>query len=193
MYLLAITSVVSLAMVIDRGIALRWRRVIPLAVEREVERCGEEDVLREICHRRPSTASRLLLAILDRRDRPRRESVDALQTRARKEVSRLEKGLVIVEVIVGVAPLLGLVGTIFGLMVLFENFGAVTGMDNAGLARGIAIALNTTLLGLLIAIFSLVAWSYYNRKVESLSIELETLCDSLLQRLHSRPDEGEDR
>ena len=56
--------------------------------------------------------------------------------------------------------------------------------DNAGLAKGIAIALNTTLTGLLIAIPSLIAWSYYNKKVEMLAVEMETICDDLLRRYY---------
>ena len=98
------------------------------------------------------------------------------------EVARLERGLVILEIIVGIGPLLGLVGTIYGLITLFG------GMDHAGmsdsntLARGISIALNATLMGLLTAIPSLVAWSYYNKKVETLAVEMETLCDEFLRR-----------
>jgi biopolymer transport protein ExbB len=57
--------------------------------------------------------------------------------------------------------------------------------DNAVLAAGIAIALNTTLMGLLIAIPSLVAWSYYNKKVQTLTVEMETLCDEFLRRYYS--------
>ena len=53
------------------------------------------------------------------------------------------------------------------------------------LAAGIAIALNTTLMGLLIAIPSLIAWSYYNKKVETLTVEMETLCDEFLRRYYS--------
>ena len=118
----------------------------------------------------------------DHLDRPREENVDAIQTRARHEVLRLERGLVVLEVVVGVAPLLGLVGTIHGLITLFGDLGSVGLGDNAALARGIAIALNTTLAGLLIAIPSLVAWSYYTRKVETFAVEMETLCDEFLRR-----------
>jgi biopolymer transport protein ExbB len=60
--------------------------------------------------------------------------------------------------------------------------GAAGLAENAVLAKGIAIALNTTLMGLLIAIPSLVAWSYYTKKVETLAVEMETLCDEFLRR-----------
>jgi hypothetical protein len=67
-------------------------------------------------------------------------------------------------------------------------------MDPAGMqehgkfAQGISLALNATLLGLLIAIPALVAWSYYSKKVETLSVEMESLCDEFLRK-HYRQDE----
>jgi biopolymer transport protein ExbB len=81
--------------------------------------------------------------------------------------------------------LLGLVGTIHGLIRLFGDLGRSGLQDNSVLASGIAIALNTTLMGLLIAIPSLIAWSYYNKKVENLTVEMETLCDEFLRRYYS--------
>ena len=77
----------------------------------------------------------------------------------------MERRLVILEIVVGVAPLLGLLGTIYGLIELFGGLAEAGLGDNSALARGIALALYSTLLGLLTAIPSLVAWSYYNRKV----------------------------
>jgi biopolymer transport protein ExbB len=118
----------------------------------------------------------------DRLDWPQEENVDALQTRARHEIVRLERGLVVLEIIVGIAPLLGLVGTILGMMTAFGDVGQATQIDAAKLAQGISLILRATLVGLLIAIPSLVAWSYYSKKVEMLAVEMETLCDEFLRR-----------
>src|SRR6185436_17037080 len=100
------------------------------------------------------------------------------------EVLQLERDLVMLEIVVGIAPLLGLVGTIHGLITLFGDLSRAGLGDNAAMARGIAIALNTTLAGLLIAIPSLVAWSYDNKKVERLAVEMESLCDEFLRRFY---------
>ena len=100
-------------------------------------------------------------------------------------------GVVVLEVVVGIAPLLGLVGTIHGLITLFGDLGSTGLADNSVLARGIAIALNTTLMGLLIAIPSLVAWSYYTKKVETLAVEMETLCDEFLRRQYRATGKGQ--
>lgn len=188
MWLLLFASVTSLALAIERALALRWRRVIPPPVEDAVEQCDSEHgllKLQSVCEANPSAISRLLLWSIDRLHWPRAETVDALQTRARKEVAALERGLVVLEVIVGSAPLLGLVGTLHGLIVLFGDFGEASLANNAALAKGISIALNTTLTGLLIAIPSLIVWSYFNKKVETLTIEMEAVCDLLLQRVYA--------
>src|SRR5512141_1181359 len=124
--LLIITSVVGVTFVIERAFALRWRRVLPPEVEAAVQSCqsaGDVPMLRRVCQQHASPMSRLLLSAADHLDWPRAENVDALQTRARQEITRLERGLVVLEIIVGIAPLLGLVGTIAGMMVLFANIG----------------------------------------------------------------------
>ncbi len=197
MGLLLAASVVSLAFIIERTVALRWQRVIPKAVEDAVEGCRtaeEAEALQRLCKWEDSPAARLLLLVINRRHWPKAENADALQTCARKEIAGLERGLAMIEVIVGVAPLLGLAGTLHGLIALFGDFSEASSGDNAVLAKGISIVLNTTLTGLLIAIPSLIAWSYFTRKVEALSIEMETLCDLLLQRFYapesSRPAAG---
>jgi biopolymer transport protein ExbB len=188
MIFLLATSVVALTFIIERGLALRWGKVIPPEVEDAVNKChAPEDLtdLRQVCQVRQSSFSRLLLTAHDHLHRPRQENADAIETRARHEVLQLERGLVVLEIVVGIAPLLGLVGTIHGLIRLFGDLGRSGLADNSVLAAGIAIALNTTLTGLLIAIPSLVAWSYYNKKVETLTVEMETLCDEFLRRYYS--------
>jgi biopolymer transport protein ExbB len=183
--LLFVTSVIGLAFIVERGLALRWRRVVPSAVEAAVASCqAPEDVpmLRRVCEQHKSPTSRLLLLAAEHLDWPKAEALDAIQTRARQEMARLERGLVVLEIIVGIAPLLGLVGTILGMMTAFGNVGNAGQIDPAKLALGISLILRATLFGLLIAIPSLVFWSYYSKKVESIAIEMESLCDEFLRR-----------
>ncbi|HYG22776.1 MAG TPA: MotA/TolQ/ExbB proton channel family protein [Verrucomicrobiae bacterium] len=183
--LLIATSVVGLAFIVERGIALRWNKVVPPAVAAAVESCqAPEDVpmLKRVCQQHDSPLSRLLLVAAQHLDWPKAESVDALQTRARREIVKLERGLVVLEVIVGIAPLLGLVGTILGMMTVFGDVGQAGLNDAARLAHGIAVILHATLIGLLIAIPALVFWSYYTKKIEILAVEMETLCDEFVRR-----------
>ena len=183
--LLFVTSVIGLAFIVERGLALRWRRVVPSAVEAAVASCqAPEDVpmLRRVCEQHKSPTSRLLLLAAEHLDWPKAEALDAIQTRARQEMARLERGLVVLEIIVGIAPLLGLVGTILGMMTAFGNVGEAGQIDPTTLAKGISLILRATLFGLLIAIPSLIFWSYYTKKVESVAVEMESLCDEFLQR-----------
>ena len=183
--LLFVTSVVGLTFIVERGLALRWRRVVPSEIEAAVESCqaaGDVPMLKRVCQQHKSPISRLLLLAAEHLDWPKTEALDAIQTRARSEIARLERGLVVLEIIVGIAPLLGLVGTILGMMTAFGNVGKAGQIDPAELAKGISLILRATLFGLLIAIPSLVFWSYYTKKVESIAVEMESLCEEFLRR-----------
>jgi biopolymer transport protein ExbB len=189
--LLILTSIVGLTFIVERGLALRRKRVVPPSVEAAVDSCQTpEDVamLKRVCEQHPSPMSRLLLTGAEHLHWAKADNVDAIQTRARHEVVKLERGLVVLEIIVGIAPLLGLVGTIVGMMTLFGDLGQQGLNDAAKLAKGIALILNATLMGLLIAIPSLIFWSYYTKKVETLAVEMETLCDGFVRRQYRAND-----
>jgi biopolymer transport protein ExbB len=190
MLIMALTSVVGLTFIVERGIILRWGRVIPPDVEKAVEACRssfDRPAVHAACEQHPSPLSRLLLTAEQNRDLPKEENENSLQTRARHEISRLERGLVVLEIVVGIAPLMGLVGTIYGMMTLFAGLGESGLGDNAVLARGISYILRFTMMGLLIAIPSLIAWSYYSKKVEMLAVEMENICSEFLRRLYHAP------
>jgi biopolymer transport protein ExbB len=183
--ILILTSVIALTFIVERGLALRWNKVIPPAVRHAVEfyhSANDATQLRHVCEQHPSTCSRLLAFATQHIDWPRNENAALLETRARHEVSRLERGLVVLEITVGIAPLMGLVGTIYGLIGLFGSLNATAAVDNGQFAQGISLALYATLMGLLIAIPALIAWSYYSKKVENLTVEMESICDEFLRK-----------
>src|SRR6266511_3800048 len=185
MFLLVPTSIVGLAFIIERGLALRWKKIIPPEVEKALEVCRTKEdlgMLHGICQQQPSALGRLLLVAVEHLNWPKGENADAIQTRARHEIAQMERGLVVLEIIVGIAPLMGLVGTIYGLITLFGNMDAGAAADSSKFAQGISLALNATLMGLLIAIPALIAWSYYSRKVESFAVRMEAICDEFLRK-----------
>jgi len=186
--LLGFTSVVGVAFIVERWWTLRWARVVPPDIATALLKCRtREDVQKivRLCELRPSPLSRLIQLAAERLDWPRADNVDALQTAARNEIVRLERGLVVLEIIVGIAPLLGLVGTIAGMMTVFSDVGQTGLNDAAKLAAGIALILRATLMGLLIAIPALVAWSYFSKKVEVIAVEMEALCDDFIRRQYT--------
>src|SRR5271170_2967926 len=123
---LLLASVIGLTFIVERGLALRAVKVIPTAVEGALETFRTADdlpMLRRICQQHPSTLSRLLLLADKHRHWSKEENSIGLETNARQEISKLERGLVVLEIIVGAAPLLGLFGTVCGLIAIFANLG----------------------------------------------------------------------
>src|ERR1700720_3712812 len=130
-----------------------------------------------------SSLARITRVALQHLRGPRSENVEVVQTRARHEMVRLEKGLIVLEVIVGIAPLLGLFLPVSGLVSVFSHLGLSSGAaDTRQIALGIAEALNPTVFGLSIAVPTLVAFSYFSKKVEVMSVEMETLVVELITK-----------
>jgi biopolymer transport protein ExbB len=188
MWPLLVCSMVATTMIILRSFALREKMVLPLAVESEIERLvpgANPDRLLRIVQEDPSPLARIAKVALQHLRWPRSENVEAVQTRARHEMVRLEKGLIVLEVITGIAPLLGLIGAVSGLVHVFSHLGLSSGAaDTRQIALGIAEALNATVFGLSIAVPTLIAFSYFSKKVEVMSVEMETLVVDLINKCY---------
>src|SRR3954471_3045721 len=188
MWPLLVCSIVSLTVIILRTLALREKNVLPLTIESEMERlapgANPERLFRIVQHDSSSLA-RIVRVALGHLRWPRSENVEAVQTRARYEMVRLERGLVVLEVIIGIAPLIGLIGTVSGLIHVFANLGLSAGAADAKrIALGISEALSCTIFGLGIAVPSLIAFVYFSKKVEVMSVEMESLVTDLLSKCY---------
>ena len=183
--LLGLTSVISVTFIIERGWALRRSIILPQplvdSLDRSHTRADVNTVLRFAEHHKETPLARLTTTAVEHLEWAKPDNVEALQSRARHEVSKMERGLVVLEIITGVAPLLGLVGTVVGLIDIFGIM-AEGQTEASAFAQGISTALWATLSGLSIAIPSLVAWSIYNKRVETFAIEMETQLDAFLRR-----------
>ena len=183
-------SVISVTVIVLRGLALRRDIVMPPIIEREVEAIepGDEDAanrLARIVRHDRSTLARIIHVGLHHLNWPKSENMEAVQTRARHEIVRMESGIFVLEVIVGIAPLLGLLGAVSGLISVFAAFGGdAAAQDPHGIAKGISEALSTTIVGLAVAIPSLIAYSYLTKKVETMAAEMESLVADLLAKCY---------
>ncbi len=188
MWPLLACSIAAVTTIILRSFALREKNVLPLVIESEMERLvpgASAERLARIVHHDPSSLARIVRVALQHLRWPRSENVEAVQTRARHEMVRLEKGLVVLEVVVGIAPLIGLIGTVSGLIHVFAGLGLSAGAsDTKQIARGISEALSTTIFGLGIAVPALVAFVYFSKKVEVMSVEMESLVTDLLSKCY---------
>ena len=185
---LALCSFVALTIVLLRIFALRRESVLPRVVENEIERFqpgGSAEQLARLVGDDPTALSTLTRVALGHLRVSRAENTEAVQTAARREIMRLEGGLSVLELIVGISPLLGLLGAISGLVHVFSGLGAGNNTQNtAGVAVGIAEALNTTIFGLAIAIPTLIAYTYFTKRVEIMSVEMESLMADLLSKCY---------
>jgi biopolymer transport protein ExbB len=188
---LLVCSVVSVAVIILRALALRRDTVIPPLIEKEIEEIqpadDDEAVIRlsRLVRGDESSLGRIVQVGLKHLQWPKSENVEAVQTKARHEIVRLESGLFILEVVVGVAPLLGLLGAVSGLVTVFATLGGSAAVsDPRGIAKGISEALTTTVVGIGIAIPSLIAYSYFTKKIETMAAEMESLVADLLAKFY---------
>lgn len=166
---------------------LRRERVAPKEIIdaiRALKAGGNTETLVRLCVRNDSPLARLVNSSLEHSSLPRAENVEVLQTLARTEVARLERGIVYLEIFVGASPLLGLVGTVSGLITIF----AAVGTENADpgkISAGIAEALHTTVLGIGTAIVMLFPFTFFSKKVDVLAVELEEYSMLLLKKLYT--------
>jgi biopolymer transport protein ExbB len=186
---LIICSVISLTVILERGFALMRNKIIDfdLADSIHVLRHGQKpETIERLTSNESTVLARLVRSCLRNQPWSKFENTEALQTKARAEISKLERGLVILEIMVGIGPLLGLLGTVMGLITIFGNVGDQSvATQGIKIAAGIAEALNTTVAGLCVAIPSMIAFSIYTRRVEGFAVELESICVDLLGKLYT--------
>jgi biopolymer transport protein ExbB len=183
MGILLVVSIAAGTVIFLRGTALREKSIIPPALAAEIESLqpGDDlDKLERLIARYPSSLGRVLSILIRHLGWSRAEAVEAVQTKARHEVARLESGLIILEITTGIAPLLGLLGTLSGLVGIFAGIGT----DPVAVARGIAEALNTTIVGLAVAVPSLITYNYFQRRIEVMAVEMESLVADLVVKCY---------
>ncbi len=193
MFLLLGCSVLALAVIIEKAISLRKNNVLRPEIIQTIEAIrGHEDIPFAIskCEVIPGPFSNLLKRILANIHLPREEKLFEIQAAGRQEITMLEKRLWILEVIYAIAPLLGLLGTVMGL----ENiFGVISelGLGHAkAFSGGLAVAIRNTAVGLFVAIPSLIAYSYFDKKVDAFALEMEEYALNLVNKLHASPPAG---
>jgi len=183
---IAACSVLAVWVIVDRAFHLRRSRVMEpeiVAVIDALEEPGDIPLARSICDKHPGPFAAIVRVALDHRDRPREELRELIEDQGRQEVAALERGLGLLETVAAIAPLLGLLGTVFGMIQVFE----VVSMQGVGQAQnlsgGIAQALITTATGLSIGIPALVAYNYFIGKAERLVLDMEAQTNRLVQKI----------
>lgn len=183
---LLICSVLSLAIIIEKLITLRKKKVIVPEVKSVVENIeSEEDIplALSVCKKHKSVLSNLIILVLKHKGTSYSQMREELSDSGRQEIRSLERGLGILETIAAVAPVLGLLGTVVGMIKVFSVI-SVQGVGEASaLSGGISEALITTAVGLSVGIPALIFFNYFASKAEELILDIENISNELLKKI----------
>jgi biopolymer transport protein ExbB len=177
MILLGGCSLIAVGAIVFKLLTLRTAGVIP-------HKLGERVALGEIGESELATSNSVLARLclrsneLEKREMTAQERRSTIEALAREEVVTLQSGLPVLEIVVTIAPLLGILGTASGLELVFSNFADANSQE--AVADGIGRALGTTIVGLAIAVPSVIALVSFGRKIERLSARLEVLLEAHL-------------
>ncbi|MEX0935899.1 MAG: MotA/TolQ/ExbB proton channel family protein [Gemmatimonadota bacterium] len=196
MYALVICSLVALGVVIAKAYTLWVAHKDTDRILEEVEelsRAGRIDEAIQRCTETPGPTSAILLVGL-RRIREGRiteaELEQAIDTTGTIELGFLERGLVILATIANVAPLMGFLGTVAGMIMAFSSIEAAGDVDATLVAGGIKVALLTTAAGLLIAVPTNIGYNFFVTRIDKLIVDMEQGTQQLLNLVWDLENEG---
>ncbi len=185
-WLLIITSVIAVAVIAERLIFLRNKKIAPpRLLDETVQELKQRGVSDAMLSRlaENSLLGRVFAAALKNAKSSPEVMKDSIEEAGRAAAHELERFLTTLGTVASISPLLGLFGTVVGMI---EIFGAQTAVGNtpAILAHGISVALYNTAYGLIVAVPSMIFYRHFRAKVVSLVIEMEQQAIKLVEIVH---------
>lgn len=191
MHPILLCSIVAVAIFMERLWSLRRKRVIPESLIPKVERLIKEEKFSDavaVCKADESSMARIIIAALKNAGKKREHLKETMQEIGGREANYLEKYLEALATIASISTLLGLLGTISGMIQIFAVISRETSVNPATLAGGISEALNTTAFGLVVAIPATVFYKYLMGKAEGMIIEMEEYATHIVEILKGREE-----
>ena len=186
---ITLASLVGMAVLIERIFVLRQGRIIvPEIAEAVMTLSASQDlsVAYAICERKPGPFANVVRAGLDHADNDWTVIRDVLEEAGRQEATILSRRLGVLETVAAVSPLLGLLGTVLGMIRVFATI-SLAGLGNPEtLSSGISEAMVTTAAGLIIGIPALVAYNWLNGRADRIIFDLEFYSSKVLDTLRRR-------
>lgn len=187
MLFIVLCSMAAVTVMISAWLRLRDHLVLPAPVASQLRSLpqyaqkGDIKPLQEFLEKDPSLLASLGALAISGTFSSRQECVETITARAKEDLHHLERGVSILEVMVTVAPLLGLLGTTAGLVGMFSAFGSDAGPDTATIAKEIGVALRCTIAGLFVAVPSVLAHTYFVRRLDNIAVRLESILHETIQ------------
>jgi len=196
MWAILFCSVIALAVVIDRFLVLRRAKInVPAFMVRVRGFIKNKDMsgAASYCMQEKSPIANMVRKGLRKFGMGHARVKEAIENAGRQEVSKLEKGLSVLATIAGVAPLLGFLGTVTGMIQAFMTIEDLAGAANpTDLAGGIWEALITTAFGLIVGIPALAFYNYFLNSVKRFVADMETVANDVVDTMQDVPGETVD-
>jgi biopolymer transport protein ExbB len=183
---IGLCSVVALATFLERLWALRTGKVIPQAFAAEFVELGRQERWGDamaLCRKWNVAAARVLEVALEVRGQSRTVIKERIEEVGRREAAEMERNVPVLGTIASISPLLGLLGTVGGMILTFQVISEEGSANVGSLAEGISQALITTFAGLSVGIPAVVANRFVLSRVDALLLDLEELSLSVLESL----------
>lgn len=190
---IGLASVIALAALIERLVALRRSRVVPRVFGVEIVELIRQDRLPDaltLCRKSDTAISRVIEAALLARGQSRPEIKERLEEVGRREAAELERYSQVIGTVASVAPLLGLLGTVWGMILTFQVIQDQGLGQVASLAGGISQALITTMAGLSAGIPALIAYRWVLSRADDLALDMEEVSLQVLDLITAAPPAG---
>ncbi|MCU0290107.1 MAG: MotA/TolQ/ExbB proton channel family protein [Acidobacteria bacterium] len=188
MYPLLLCSIIAVAVIIEKLLSLRRTKVIVpevVGVLNNIKESTDMGLALAICEKHKGPFANIIRHGLENYNLPREALKESLNDQGRQEVHKLEKGLVFLETIGAIAPLLGLLGTVTGILRVFNVISVMGVGQPTQLAGGISEALITTIAGLFIGIPAVFMYNFFANKAEGLILEIEKYSVVLVNKVTS--------
>ena len=185
---LGLCVVIGILVIIWKFFSLMAKSTSTRKILREVDELlvsQRIDEALELTRESNSPAANILYAGLERHEEGTDRVMKAIENQGLIELSKLERGLVILATLTNIGPLLGFLGTVIGMIIAFQSIEAAGEVEATLVAGGIKVALLTTAAGLTIAIPVSIAHNYFVSRIDSLVIDMEESAQKMIDALHA--------
>jgi biopolymer transport protein ExbB len=186
MYPLLLASIIGVTIIIERLFNLRKKKILVPEIVAVLDKINEMEnfsLVRSVCEKFEGAFSQITVSCIDNRDLPPDELRILIEDEGRQKVRSLNRGLGVIETIAGIAPLMGLLGTVLGMIKVFDVIQTLGVGQARALSGGISEALITTAAGLMIGIPALIFYNYLSSRSESLILDIEKYTVLLLNKI----------
>lgn len=188
-----ICLILGLALSIERIIYLNMATTNSGALVEEIEAAlakGGEDAAKEVCRNTRGPVATIFYQGLDRSAGSYEEVAKAIEDYGSVEMSKLERGLSWISLFIALAPMLGFMGTVIGMIYAFDKIAEANTINASIVAGGIKVALITTVSGLIVAIILQIFYNYILSKIDSIVLDMEEASMDLVDLLYKRKLQG---